>query len=62
MSKLLTVPEAAEVLNVGEGYVRRLIFERRIPVVKVGRHVRIDARDVDDIIEAGRRPAEQGAS
>jgi excisionase family DNA binding protein len=34
--------------------VRRLIFERRIPYIKVGRHVRIAARDLDTFIAAGR--------
>ncbi|MEU3374442.1 helix-turn-helix domain-containing protein [Streptomyces sp. NPDC006660] len=39
--RLLSVPEAAERLGVGERFIRRLITERRIRYVKVGKHVRI---------------------
>ncbi|MFI6689944.1 helix-turn-helix domain-containing protein [Streptomyces sp. NPDC050485] len=39
--RLLTVPEAAERLGVGERFIRRLISQRRIRYVKVGKHVRI---------------------
>ena len=35
-------------------FVRRLVFERRIAYVKLGRHVRIAARDLDAFIAAGR--------
>ncbi|MFK4224740.1 excisionase family DNA-binding protein [Streptomyces sp. NPDC019890] len=41
MDRLLTVEEAAEVLRTGVRFPRRLIAERRIAYVKVGRHVRI---------------------
>jgi excisionase family DNA binding protein len=35
-------------------FVRRLVFERRIAYVKLGRHVRIAARDLDTFIRARR--------
>lgn len=38
---LLTVDGAGELLNTGPRFVRRLIAERRIEFVRVGRHVRI---------------------
>ena len=38
---LLTVSEAAELLGTTERFPRRLIAERRIEYVKLGRHVRI---------------------
>ena len=38
---LLTVDEAGELLGTGPRFPRRLIAERRIRYVKVGRHVRI---------------------
>jgi excisionase family DNA binding protein len=41
MERLLTVVEAAELLGTSERFPRRLIAERRIRFVKVGRHVRI---------------------
>ncbi len=54
-STLLTVDQAAERLNVSSAYVRRrLIFEKRIPYVKIGRHVRIESQVVEGLIEAGR--------
>ncbi|MEV0145205.1 MULTISPECIES: helix-turn-helix domain-containing protein [unclassified Nonomuraea] len=41
MDRLLTVEEAAELLNTTTRFVRRLIAERRIEFVKLGRPVRI---------------------
>lgn len=41
MDRLLSVQEVAEVLGTGVRFPRRLIEERRIAFVKVGRHVRI---------------------
>jgi excisionase family DNA binding protein len=41
MERLLTVDQAAEVLATTVRFPRRLIAERRIKFVKVGRHVRI---------------------
>ncbi len=51
---LLTVDQAAERLATKPRFIRRLIAERRIPYVKLGHHVRIDAADVDAFITAGR--------
>ncbi|WP_338678362.1 helix-turn-helix domain-containing protein [Streptomyces sp. SCSIO 30461] len=39
--RLLTVAEAAERLGTGVRFIRRLISERRIRYVKLGKHVRI---------------------
>lgn len=41
MDELLKAHEAAALLHTSERFVRRLIAERRIEFVKVGRHVRI---------------------
>jgi excisionase family DNA binding protein len=54
MDRLLTVEEAAERLGTSMRFVRRLVFERRIAYVKLGRHVRIAARDLDAFITASR--------
>jgi excisionase family DNA binding protein len=54
MEKLLTVEEAAERLGTSVRFVRRIVFERRIAYVKLGRHVRIAAHDLDAFIQAGR--------
>lgn len=54
LEKLLTVDEAAGVLNTTPRFVRRLITERRIPFHHIGRHVRITEGDLRAFIEAGR--------
>ena len=53
VDQLLTVLEVAGVLNVGERFVRRLVAERRITVVHVGRHIRIPMSAVSAFINAG---------
>jgi excisionase family DNA binding protein len=54
MNELLTVKEAADRLGTAERFIRRLVFERRIPYTKLGRHVRIASRDLDAFVRAGR--------
>ncbi len=54
--QLLTVDVAAERLSTSARFVRRLIAERRIEFVKVGRHVRISESALAEFIEAGRIP------
>ena len=44
---LLGVGELAARLGTSERFVRRLVAERRMPFLKVGRFVRFDPRDVD---------------
>lgn len=51
---LLTVPQLAERLGVGPRFVYRLVDERRIPFIHVGRYLRFDPADVDAYL-AGRR-------
>jgi excisionase family DNA binding protein len=50
--RLLTVGEVAERLGTTVRFPRRLIAERRIRYVKVGRHVRIPESAVDEWIVA----------
>ena len=54
LDRLLTVEEAAERLGTSTRFVRRLVAERRIAYVKVGRHVRLDPTDVKAFIAARR--------
>ena len=54
LDALLSVEQAAERLGTSARFVRRLVFERRIAYVKLGRHVRIATRDLDAFIAAGR--------
>ncbi len=51
---LLTVDAAAERMSTSIRFVRRLIAERRIEFVKLGRHVRIRESALAEFIEAGR--------
>ncbi|HEY1915976.1 MAG TPA: excisionase family DNA-binding protein [Streptosporangiaceae bacterium] len=51
--RLLTVPEAADILSTTERFPRRLIEERRIRFVRVGRHVRIPESALREFITAG---------
>lgn len=50
--RLLTVAEAGELLCTGERSVRRLVAERRIRYVKLGRHVRIAESAVAEYVGA----------
>jgi excisionase family DNA binding protein len=56
MDRLLTVDQAGELLNTGPRFVRRLIAERRIEFVHVGRHVRISESALLRFVEAGSVP------
>ncbi|UPK76412.1 excisionase family DNA-binding protein [Nocardioidaceae bacterium SCSIO 66511] len=61
--KLLTVAEAAERLGTTERFPRRLVAERRIRFVKVGRHVRFPASALAEYIATNTvepRPARRG--
>jgi excisionase family DNA binding protein len=54
---LLTVDQAAERLGTSVRFIRRLRTEGRIPVVKLGKHIRIDSNDLDAYIAASRQEA-----
>ncbi|SDQ66260.1 excisionase family DNA-binding protein [Thermostaphylospora chromogena] len=51
--RLLTVEEAAERLNTSPRFPRRLIEERRIMFVHIGRNVRIPEAALEAFIAAG---------
>ena len=53
MDRLLSVAEAADMLGTTERFPRRLIAERRIEFVKVGKHVRIPESAVSAFVAAG---------
>ena len=52
MERLLTVDQVAEQLGTTVRFPRRLIEERRITFVKVGRHVRIPESALSAFIES----------
>jgi excisionase family DNA binding protein len=50
--RYLSVDQVAELLGTSVRFPRRLVEERRIRYVKVGRHVRIPASAVEEFIES----------
>jgi excisionase family DNA binding protein len=53
VERLLTVAQVAELLGTTERFPRRLIAERRIRFVRVGRHVRIPESALRQFVAAG---------
>lgn len=53
--KLIDIATLAELLGVGERYVRRMVAERRVPTVKIGHYVRFDLDEVLAWVERQRR-------
>ncbi|RBY84918.1 excisionase family DNA-binding protein [Blastococcus sp. TF02A-30] len=56
---LLTVAQAGDYLGTGERFIRRLIAQRRITYVKLGKYVRLQRSTLDAFIEAGRITSEE---
>jgi excisionase family DNA binding protein len=54
LDTLLSIEQTAEHLGTSVRFVRRLIAERRIAYVKLGRHVRIAERDLIIFVATGR--------
>ncbi len=55
---MLTVDQAAERVGTTARFIRRLRAERRIAVIKLGKHIRIDSHDLDAYITASRQEAD----
>jgi excisionase family DNA binding protein len=53
MERLLSVDEVAGVLGTSDRFPRRLIAERRIRFVRVGRHVRIPVSALEEFVKEG---------
>ena len=53
MERLLSVDEVAGVLGTSDRFPRRLISERRIRFVRVGRHVRIPVSALEEFVQEG---------
>jgi excisionase family DNA binding protein len=54
MTRLLRLEECAERTSSSVRWWRRAVFEKRIPVVKLGRLVRIAERDLEAFLAANR--------
>jgi excisionase family DNA binding protein len=57
VQELLRAKEAAQFLNVSENTIRMWIWQRRLPVVRLGRAVRLRRQDLEEIIERNREEA-----
>jgi excisionase family DNA binding protein len=58
-SKLLDLQECAERTGTTIRWWRRAVAERRIPVVRLGRLVRVADHDLEAFIEASKEPARE---
>ncbi len=54
---LKSVDEGAHYLGIQPSTLRRWIWERRVPIVKLGRRVLIRQEALDEMIKRGERPA-----
>jgi excisionase family DNA binding protein len=53
-ARLLTVPQAAEYLGTTPATLYTKVWRREIPFIKLGRSIRFDVRDLDELIEMSR--------
>jgi excisionase family DNA binding protein len=58
--RLLTVAQAATYLGRSKASVQHLVAQRRIPVVREGRRIFLDVRELDRWIAANTEPAQGG--
>ncbi len=49
--RLLNINEVAELMNVKPRFIRRLIEERRISYLKIGKFIRFDPTELDNWIQ-----------
>ena len=54
--KLLSIDELAERLGVTHRHVRRLVAERRVPFLRVGRFIRFDPAAIVEWLDAANQP------
>jgi len=56
LPQLLTMDQLAERLGVTRRHVRRLVDERRVPFLRVGRFIRFDPAQIADWLNSNRVP------
>jgi excisionase family DNA binding protein len=54
LPKLLTIDELAERLDVSTRHVRRLVAEKRVPYLKVGKFIRFDPAEISAWLDRSR--------
>lgn len=60
MSKFLTVPEVASLLQISERTLRKLVLGREIPHARVGRQIRFTQDHLDKFISRTTVPTRRG--
>jgi excisionase family DNA binding protein len=55
--ELMSIEQIAQRLGITVRHVRRLVAERRVPYLKVGRLVRFDTSEVTQWLDSRRRPS-----
>jgi excisionase family DNA binding protein len=58
MARLLKVPEAASRLNISEKTTWKMVYARRVDVVRIGLSVRIPEEAVEKLIDNSTTPAD----
>jgi excisionase family DNA binding protein len=58
MKRLLKVPEAAMRMNISCKTAWKMVYGRKIDVVRIGRSVRIPEESIDKLIDDGTTPAQ----
>ena len=53
---LLTVPQAAQRMTISDKSTWRMVYARKLEVVRIGRSVRVTEESVDDFIDGGTTP------
>jgi excisionase family DNA binding protein len=57
MTRLLKIPEAALRLNISEKTTWKMVYARKVDVVRIGRSVRIPENSIEKLIDDGTIPA-----
>jgi len=58
MRQLLKVPEAAIRMSISEQTAWKMVYRRKVDVVRIGRSIRIPQDSVDKLIDDGTTPAQ----
>lgn len=53
MDQLVTVKQAAQLLACSEAAIRKWLYQRRLPVVKIGRLTRLRLGDLEALVAKG---------
>jgi excisionase family DNA binding protein len=56
LPRLLNIDELAERLGVTTTHIRRLVAEKRLPYLKVGKFVRFDPAEITEWLDDARHP------